>query len=98
MPKQSFRFLKASSFFLILLKSNSAAVFPISNAGCVIVVRGGLSIGAVSIVENTTTFNSPGILTPISLQTKYAAIASRSTEATIPSGGFLDVSSFLIWE
>jgi len=54
-------------FFSIPLNKSSAAVLPISKAGWVMVESGGFSMGAVSIVENTITFNSSGIETLVSL-------------------------------
>ena len=55
--------------FAKYLKSMVAAIFPISNAGCVMVVREGFKRAAVLKFENDITLRSCGIFTPISLQT-----------------------------
>ena len=54
-------FFKLKFDFDNALNKSEAAILPISNAGCVMVVSDGFKIGAVSRLEKQTTFTSFGI-------------------------------------
>jgi len=53
--------IKLKFAFSNALNKTVAALLPISKAGCVIVVNGGLRMEAVSRLEKQTTFTSLGI-------------------------------------